>query len=235
MVHPSPAAGTPTPHAMTAIPPLHQAIQSRDLEAARQALERDAAQAELDLPGGLSPLLFAMYNGAPEIAELIAGLRRTDIFDRTAMNDAAGVAAAVLEQPALLGACTPDGWTALHLAGFFGAREALFVLVGLGAPLEATAQNPTANRPLHAAIAGASGVTLAPLLLALGADPLAPAGNGITSLHLAAARGFDALCRLLVTRGVDRLARNEEGQSAGDLARERGHFALAAWLDGATN
>lgn len=220
---------------MTAIPPLHQAISDRDLAGARAALERDAAQASEPLPGGLSPLLFALYNGAPEIAALLREFRELDLFEAAALDDGPMVAQRLLAQPASVHAYSPDGWTALHLAAFMGAQNALFVLLGLGAPLNATAQNPTANTPLHAAIAGAAGERIAPLLIALGADALALGGEQITTLHLAAARGYEPLCRLLLARGVVRGARSRDGHTAADLARERGHAALAAWLDGSTN
>jgi ankyrin repeat protein len=105
------------------------------------------------------------------------------------------------------------------------------VLIGLGASLEVLAQNPTGNTPLHAAVAGAAGESLAPLLVALGADARIAAPDGLTALHLAAARGFDALCRLLVARGAERSAVTDDGQTAADLARARGHAALALWLD----
>jgi len=215
---------------MSAVPPLHQAIQSRDVNAARAALERDASQATTPLPGGLTPLLFALYNGAHEIAELLRSLTQPDVFECAALNDAQGLARYVVEDPAAIRRFSPDGWTALHLAAFFGAREACFVLIGLGASLETVAQNPTANTPLHAAIAGAAGETLAPLLVALGAPVAAPGGEGITPLHLAAVRGFDTLSRLLVARGASSSALTEEGHTPADLAASRGHNALAAWL-----
>lgn len=220
---------------MTAIPPLHLAIQSRDFDAARDALERDAEQALQPLPGGLSPLLFALYSGAHDIANLLRQFREPDLFEAAALDDAEAVARLLLASPSAVLGYSPDGWTALHLAAFMGARHALFVLLGLGAPLDVAAQNPSANTPLHAAIAGADGERSAPLLIALGADVGALGADGVSTLHLAAARGFDALCRVLIARGVDRSLRTSEGHSAADLARARGHAALAAWLDGVTN
>ena len=48
---------------MSNVTPLMLAIQNRDTEAAKAALERDASQATTALPGGISALLFALYNG----------------------------------------------------------------------------------------------------------------------------------------------------------------------------
>jgi ankyrin repeat protein len=212
--------------------PLVLAIQNRDLAAAKTALEFAPEQATAPLPGGISPLLFALYNGAQPIAELLRGFRPLDIFEAAAFNDARRVAELGAADPLLIQGLSPDGWTPLHLAAFFGARESMFVLLGLGAPLAVVSRNPIANTPLHAAIAGAAGESLAPLLIAFGADVTAVAGEALTPLHIAASRGFEALCRLLLSRGADRQAKGADGKTAAAIARERGHATTAALLDG---
>lgn len=216
---------------MTAVRPLMLAIQQRDLEAAKAALERDASQATDAIPGGLSPLMFALYNGALEIAQLLKAFRPLDVFEAAAMNDARRVAELVAAQPALTTEYSPDGWTPMHLAAFLGSREALFVLLGLGAPMEAISQNPMSNTPMHAAIAGPAGESLAPLLIGFGADVKYVGGSGVSALHLAASRGFDGLCKLLLSRGADRAGLTEDGKTAAEIARERGHLNTAAILD----
>lgn len=220
---------------MSSVPPLVLAIQNRDLAAAKAALERDAAQATAALPGGISPLLFALYNGARDIAGLLKGFRAPDMFEASAINDPRRVAELAVADAGLLQAYSPDGWTPLHLAAFFGARESAFVLLGLGAPLDAISRNPMVNTPMHAAIAGAAGESLAPLLVSFGANVNHVGGSGVMALHLAASRGFEALCKLLLNRGAERLAKTEEGKTAADIARERGHLPTAAMLELAAN
>lgn len=216
---------------MSNVSPLMLAIQNRDAEAAKAALERDASQATTPLPGGISPLMFALYNGAPEIAALLKVFREPDVFEAASLNEPMALAKLLIANPALMNSHSVDGWTPLHLAGFFGARDTALVLIGLGAPLAANSTNPMQNTPLHAAIAGAGGESLAPLLLALGSDPLYVGGSGVSALHLAASRGFEALCRLLIARGADRLAKTEDGKNAAEIARERGHLATAAAIE----
>jgi len=216
---------------MSAVRPLMLAIQNRDAEAARAALERDVSQATDPLPGGLSPLMFALYNGAHEIVELLKPFRPMDVFECAASNDALSLARHLVDDPGLLRAHSVDGWTPLHLAAFFGARETTLTLIGLGAELDAVSTNPMANTPMHAAIAGAAGESLAPLLIALGADVHYVGGSGVNALHLAASRGFESLCRLLTARGVDRTQVTEDNKTAAEIARERGHLAVAANLD----
>ena len=220
---------------MSAVSPLMHAIQDRDLDAAKAALERDASQATTDLPGGLSPLLFALYNGAHDIAALLRGFRPLNLWEAAAYGDADRVAELLVADKRGIAALSPDGWTPLHLAAFFGQRDTALVLVALGAPLDALSENPMQNTPMHAAIAGALGESLAPLLIGFGADVHHVGGSGVTALHLAASRGFEGLCKLLLARGVDLQARTEDGKTAAEIARDRGHLATAALLELAGN
>lgn len=216
---------------MSDVRPLMHAIQNRDTEAARAALARDASQATDPLPGGLSPLMFALYNGAQEIAELLRAYRPLSLHEAVALDDTPAVARHVLDAPDAIRRHSVDGWTPLHLAAFFGQRDALLVLIGLGAPIDSISENPMQNTPMHAAIAGPAGEQMAPLLIGFGTDVHHVGGSGITALHLAATRGFNGLTRLLMARGVDRSLKTEDDKTAADLARERGHLDVAHLLD----
>lgn len=216
---------------MSDVRPLMHAIQNRDTEAARAALARDASQATDPLPGGLSPLMFALYNGAQEIAELLRAYRPLSLHEAVALDDTPAVARHVLDAPDAIRRHSVDGWTPLHLAAFFGQRDALLVLIGLGAPIDSISENPMQNTPMHAAIAGPAGEQMAPLLIGFGADVHHVGGSGITALHLAATRDFNGLTRLLMARGVDRSLKTEDDKTAADLARERGHLDVAHLLD----
>lgn len=216
---------------MSTVRPLMLAIQNRDLKAALDAIERDPSQALDPLPGGLSPLMFALYNGAREIVDVLRQTRAPDLFEATALGEADAVARQVVADPDAVARYSVDGWTPLHLAAFFGQRDPLLVLVGLGAAIDAVSDNPMQNTPMHAAIAGPAGEQMAPLLIGFGADVHHIGGSGITALHLAASRGFAGLVRLLLARGVDRALRSEDGQTAADIARERGHLDTVHLLE----
>ena len=72
---------------------------------------------------------------------------------------------------------------------------------------------------------------LARLLLDHGADVQAHGGwKGWTPLHWAAYRGRDAVVELLLARGADPLAVDEEGRLPHDLALQHGHDKVAALL-----
>ncbi len=175
--------------------------------------------------------MFALYNGAQEIAELLRAHRPLSLHEAVALDDTPAVARHVLDAPDAIRRHSVDGWTPLHLAAFFGQRDALLVLIGLGAPIDSISENPMQNTPMHAAIAGPAGEQMAPLLIGFGADVHHVGGSGITALHLAATRGFNGLTRLLMARGVDRSLKTEDDKTAADLARERGHLDVAHLLD----
>lgn len=116
----------------------------------------------------------------------------------------------------------PDGWTPLHLAAFYGRAEMVEWLLEHAAEVHAVSDNAMANHPLHAALAGERDPAVVAHLITAGADVNARAAGGVTPLHLAAARGDEAMVRLLLEAGAQS-APMEDGKTPADLARERGH------------
>jgi uncharacterized protein len=152
-----------------------------------------------------SPILAALYTGNREQAEALRGeTGELDVFEAAALGDAGRLGELLREDPDLARAWSPDGFTALHYAAFFGSPEAIEALVAAGADLEAPARNrefaPEA-RPLHsAAAAGRSDNAAA--LLAAGADPNARQHGGFTPLMEAEQSGNLDLAELLIRHGA---------------------------------
>jgi ankyrin repeat protein len=63
-----------------------------------------------------------------------------------------------------------------------------------------------------------------------GASVTARDAHGATPLHLAASRGADPLCDLLLARGADVHARMADGTTPAQMAANRGFPALAERL-----
>jgi ankyrin repeat protein len=153
----------------------------------------------------IGPILEALYAGDRERAErLRAETVELDVFEAAALDDADRLEELLAADPDLARAWSPDGFTALHYAAFFGSPVALRALVGAGADLEAPSRNeqlaPEA-RPLHSAVA-AGRVDNAEALLQAGADPNARQHGGFTPLMGAEQSGDFDLAELLIEHGA---------------------------------
>jgi uncharacterized protein len=169
-------------------------------------------------PDGVSAILRARYHGHAWIAERLAdAVAELDMFEAAALGRAGRVADVVAADPDAVRAEAADGFTALHLAAFFGQLEVAAVLLEHGAAVDAQAGNPTQVQPLHSAAAGGH-AAIAALLLERGADPNARQQGGFVPLHAAAARGDDVTARLLLEHGADRDVRADDGRRPIDLA-----------------
>ena len=73
-------------------------------------------------------------------------------------------------------------------------------------------------------------LSIVALLLEKGASVNARQVGGFTPLMSAAAANRRDLAELLLAHGADPALTNDQGQTAADFARERGHTELAAWL-----
>lgn len=181
----------------------------------------------------LSPLMLALYEGKREVAEEIRATRDDlDVFEAAALGEANVLRERLQEDPSGVSAWSPDGFTALHYAAFFGGPEAVRIVVAAGADLELPARNeefaPQA-RPLHSA-AAAGRVDSCAALLEAGADPNAKQHGGYTPLLEAAAQGNPELVDLLLRHGADPDTKLADGRSAADLAAEAGDDELAERL-----
>lgn len=163
---------------------LIDAAKSGDLEGVRRIAESNPSLTTQRLPSGASPLMAALYLGHHAVVDALISLGAdVDVFAAAATGRVAELGR-VLAQPGAVNAFSYDGWTPLHLAAFFGHREAATVLLDAGADVHAVSRNSLRNTPLHAATAGKhSDVAL--LLLRHGADERALDAGGHTPARIA--------------------------------------------------
>ena len=156
-----------------------------------------------ELPSPQSELLEALYRGDRDTVEA-ALAERPDltIFEAAAVGDSERVRELLSVQPSVAANWSPDGFTALHLAAFFGRETVAATLLERGADVSAVAKNPLRVQPLHSAAAGGH-TAVARLLLEHGADPKARQEGGFVPLHAAAQAGSDELYELLLASGAD--------------------------------
>jgi ankyrin repeat protein len=210
---------------------LFEAIQAGDENRALQVLDTqpDLARTRDD---GLSPLMQALYHGLNDLA--IALRRATgdlDVFEAASVGDVERLRELVPDGSAA-NAWSTDGFTALHLASFFGQPKAAGLLIERGADIEASALNQrfaAGAHPLHSAVAAQQQQVIA-LLLKAGADPNSKQHGGFTPLLEAAQLGNADLAELLLAHGADPRAQLDDGRTAAELAEEAGNQLLAERL-----
>ena len=213
---------------MSAVESLDQALRDRDLAKVKVLISAEPALAGAALQGGVSALMLAVNYGFNEAVDALWEAHPgPTLGESVAVGYLPRVLALLSEAPASVNAPGPDGWTPLHLAGFFGRLEVARALLAAGGDLARRSNNEAANQPLHAALAGQRSPLLVHAFLEAGAHVNGRAAGGVTPLHLAAARGDDELVSILRAHGADMAARLESGQTPGELASERGHNDMA--------
>jgi ankyrin repeat protein len=177
------------------------AVRSGDREQVERLLAADPAAAQAS-DGGVTAPLVALYHGRREIAELVASARgELDLFEAAALERPVRVEELLDADPAGAAAFSADGFTALHLAAFFGAPRAASLLLERGADARAVSRNELQVQPLHSA-AAAGQVEISRLLLDAGADPNTAQQGGFLPLDAALQNEDRDLEALLRERGA---------------------------------
>ena len=155
-----------------------EAVSAGDAAEVERLLEADPALASARGADGVSAILQARYHGHAWMAERLAdSVAELSLFEAAALGRAGRVDEMVRADPETVRSTAADGFTALHLAAFFGQLEATAVLLEHGAAPDVVAANPSRVQPLHSAAAGGHAAIVG-LLLERGADPNARQHGG---------------------------------------------------------
>ncbi len=181
---------------------LFDAIQNGDVARVHELLRADPALAAGRDGNGVSAVLNAQYRRRPDlVAAVLEAGPDLDVFDMAALGLVDRLRQLLAEQPDRVQSWSGDGFTALHLAAFFGRPGAVALLLESGADVGAVARNGMRVQPLHSAAAGRD-VQSVRLLLAAGADPDAEQHGGWTPLMAARQHGDAEIERLLLDYGA---------------------------------
>jgi ankyrin repeat protein len=207
---------------------LFAAIDAGDVDRVRATLDADPSLAMARDHEGLSALLRARYRRDRALVEAVkARVASLDAFEAATFGDLDRLAVLLADDPDLTGRRSGDGFTALHLAAFFGQDEAVRLLLARGADPDVPGTGWMTGTPLNAA-ASARHATVVALLLEAGADPDAVQRGGWTPLHSAAHNGDARTVELLLAHGADPSPVDDDGRSVGDMAGESGDAATIA-------
>ncbi len=206
------------------------AIERGDLEAVRAAMAADPGLARARNEQGVSALLHARYCSRQELVEeLLKSNPELDIFEAAALNKRNRAAELLSLDPEQAKAYSLDGYTALHLACFFGHPNLAEMLLRYGADPNARSRNAMSVTPLHSAAAARKQRTVE-WLVEYGADVNATQPGSWTALHEAARQGNTEMAEYLLSKGADPAKKSDEGKTPADLANEKGHPQLLAAL-----
>jgi ankyrin repeat protein len=206
------------------------ALEEGDAERLGALLKAQPELAESRDGAGVSLVLRTLYQGRRDLARLVlAANPGLDGFDAAALDQVDRLDEGLAADPDLPARHTGDGFTALHLAAFFGAEHTAERLLAAGANPNAVAANGSRVQPLHSAVAGRA-TDVVRLLLRSGADVDARQEGGFTPLHGAANAGDPELVLLLLDAGAALDATTDEGLSALAIAERGGHDRAAQLL-----
>lgn len=204
-----------------------EAVAAGDAERVAALVTEDPSLAMARGEDGVSALLLARYRfDRPTMDALLAADPDVDVFEAAALGRIDRLRELLMDDPASVTAISPDGFTALHLAAFFGKTEVTRILLDAGARTDTYTTNTFANQPLHAAAAGRH-IEVCRLLLAAGADVDATQHGGYTPLHEAAQHGDAEMVELFLSAGADPTVSVASGGTPADLAEAAGHADVA--------
>lgn len=199
-----------------------KAVQAGNAIAVRRFLDDTPSLATTRDATGVCALMHAVYRRHAPVVDLIrAAHPQLDIFEAAGVDDSARMHELLRTDPGLVNARSADGFTALHLACFFGEVEPVRALLAAGAEITAASNNPMQVMPLHSA-ASARNLPAVRALLDHGAPVNAKQQKGWPPLHSAAQNGDAEMYHFLISRGADPNQPNDDGITTAQLAEKSG-------------
>jgi ankyrin repeat protein len=209
---------------------LFDAIKAGKADEVRSLVQQNPSLKQARDASGASAILVAAYNMKPDVVNALLELGApVDIFEASVLGKVDRIQEILKSNPKRVTEYAPDGFTPVALAAFFGQPAAVKALIAAGADVNAAAKNALKVAALHAAVAGGK-LDIVKVVLEAGADPNAQQQAGFRPIHEAGTKANRALAELLIAHGADPTLASDDGKSAIDLARDKGHAEFADWL-----
>lgn len=209
---------------------IFKAIDVADVAQLKKYLDEDSALASSRSNDGMSVILFSLYINKPEITKLLLSYEPDlDIFDLSALGGAGQISALLAADQKIVHEFSGDGFTALHVASYFGHADVAKLLLENDADINKFAMNGSDLTSLQSAVASGH-VDVVSVLLDFNADVNVKMLGGFTPLMSAAAMGSLEIVSMLMERNADKTLKSEDGRAASDLASSAGHSDIATEL-----
>lgn len=197
-----------------------EAATGGNVSKVKTMLDADPSLASARDENGVSVIMKAGYYGKRDVvAALLDSGVELDVFEAAATGRTTRLLDLIAEDPSLANAYSPDGFTPLGFAVFFGQPEIVKALLESGAKVNAASRESMKVTPLASA-AAAKQTEIARMLIAHGANVNAVAAGGHIPLHEASATGNVELVRLLIENGANVNAKTDDGKTPLDFATE---------------
>ena len=204
-----------------------KAIDVADKDNLKTILEGDPSLASSRSNDGLSAILFSLYIDKPELCEIILSFEpELDLFDLSALGGVGQISHLLATDNKALHEFSGDGFTALHLACYFGKADVVKLLLENGADIDKVAMNGSDLRPIQSAVANLH-VDVVKVLLDFKPDVNVRMLGGFTPLMSAAALGSNEIVTMLIDHDADMTLKSDDGRVACDFAISAGHDELA--------
>jgi ankyrin repeat protein len=178
-----------------------EACKAGDESTVRAMVAQAPSLTTLRADTGETPVMAALYRGHQGIVDaLVEAGAPLDVFAAAALGRGDVVEAEIVKDSKAIDNRAYDGWTALHLAAFFGRTPVVKLLIERGANLLALSTNSIGHTPLHIAAEGGY-IPIVEALLQRNANPHAVDAEDRTPLARAAARNHSAVIDLITLRG----------------------------------
>jgi uncharacterized protein len=209
---------------------IFETIQANELQRLEVLIRNDPQLILQENTNGITPLMMAVYYGRSEMIDHILLLEsKLNLYEASALGELTRLRDILRKEPKKIDSYSPDGYTPLGLASFFGQQQIAEFLVYNGADVNKASANSMLVAPLHSAAAG-SHTEIVKLLLFHRANPNLRQQHGWLPLHAAAQNGQLEIIRLLLHYRAKKNVTNDAGKTPYDIAVEAGKSEAAALL-----
>ena len=179
---------------------------------------------------GISPVMFALYCQKREVAtNLLEAGAVPGIFEIVALGEIEDLTSHLDSDSEALTACSPDGFTLLHLACFFGHVGCVKMLIERGSEVNIAAENESRVHPIHSA-AACNSAEIVNLLLEAGAEADAKQHHDYTALMSAAMHNNLDMANALLEAGANPNQKSEDDRTPISMALEAGNGDIVGVL-----